>query len=87
MTKIPTLYNRLKPKVRAKLKENEGKYSSSVREVIAKLENKCTRLSSSTVKSPIKYLLSSLAITSLTDELYLPSFSLSFALTLGFSLL
>ena len=40
MTKIPTLYNRLKPKVRAKLKENEGKYSSSVREVIAKLESK-----------------------------------------------
>jgi hypothetical protein len=40
MTKIPTLYNRLKPRVRAKLKENEGKYSSSVREVIAKLESK-----------------------------------------------
>jgi len=39
MTKIPTLYNRLKPRVRAKLKENEGKYSSSVRQVIAKLEN------------------------------------------------
>ena len=39
MTKLPTLYNRLKPKVRAKLKENEGKYSSSVREVIAKLES------------------------------------------------
>jgi hypothetical protein len=39
MTKLPTLYNRLKPRVRAKLKENEGKYSSSVREVIAKLEN------------------------------------------------
>ena len=39
MTKIPTLYERLKPKVRAKLKENEGKYSSSVRQVIAKLEN------------------------------------------------
>ena len=39
MTKIPTLYNRLKPRVRAKLKENEGKYSSSVREVIAKLES------------------------------------------------
>ena len=39
MTKLPTLYNRLKPRVRAKLKENEGKYSSSVREVIAKLES------------------------------------------------
>ena len=39
MTKIPTLYERLKPRVRAKLKENEGKYSSSVRQVIAKLEN------------------------------------------------
>ena len=40
MTKLPTLYNRIKPRVRAKLKENEGKYSSSVREVIAKLESK-----------------------------------------------
>ena len=40
MTKLPTLYNRLKPRVRAKLKENEGEYSSSVREVIAKLESK-----------------------------------------------
>lgn len=39
MTKIPTLYDRLKPRVRAKLKENEGKYSSSVRQVIAKLES------------------------------------------------
>lgn len=39
MTKIPTLYERLKPRVRAKLKENEGKYSSSVRQVIAKLES------------------------------------------------
>jgi len=39
MTKIPTLYDKLKPRVRAKLKENEGKYSSSVRQVIAKLEN------------------------------------------------
>lgn len=39
MTKIPTLYNRLKPRVRAKLKENEGKYSLSVRQVIAKLES------------------------------------------------
>jgi hypothetical protein len=28
MTKIPTLYNRLKPRVRAKLKENEGKYNT-----------------------------------------------------------
>ena len=40
MTKIPTLYDKLKPRVRAKLKENEGKYSSTVRQVIAKLE--CT---------------------------------------------
>jgi hypothetical protein len=39
MTKIPTLYDKLKPRVRAKLKENEGKYSSSVRLVLAKLEN------------------------------------------------
>ena len=39
MTKIPTLYERLKPRVRAKLKENESKYSSSVREVIAKFES------------------------------------------------
>ena len=39
MTKIPTLYDKLKPRVRAKLKENEGKYSSSIRQVIAKLEN------------------------------------------------
>ena len=39
MTKIPTLYDKLKPRVRAKLKENEGKYSSSVRQVIAKLED------------------------------------------------
>jgi hypothetical protein len=29
MTKIPTLYERLKPKVKANLKKNEGKYSSS----------------------------------------------------------
>ena len=39
MTRIPTLYERLKPRVRAKLKENEGKYSSVVREVIAKFES------------------------------------------------
>ena len=39
MTKIPTLYERLKPRVIAKLKENEGKYSTSVREVIAKFES------------------------------------------------
>jgi hypothetical protein len=39
MTKIPTLYDKLKPRVRAKLKENEGKYSSSVRQVIATLES------------------------------------------------
>jgi len=39
MTKIPTLYDKLKPRVRAKLKENEGKYSATVRKVIAKLES------------------------------------------------
>ncbi len=39
MTRIPTLYERLKPRVRAKLKENEGKYSYAVREVIAKFES------------------------------------------------
>ena len=39
MTKIPTLYDKLKPRVRVKLKENEGLYSSSIRQVIAKLEN------------------------------------------------
>lgn len=39
MTKIPTLYDKLKPRVRAKLKENEGKYSSTIRKVIAKLES------------------------------------------------
>ena len=39
MTRIPTLYERLKPRVRAKLKENEGKYSTSVREVIAKFKS------------------------------------------------
>ena len=39
MTKIPTLYDRLKPRVRAKLKENEGRYSSIVRQVIVKLES------------------------------------------------
>ena len=40
MTKLPTLYDRLKPRVRAKLKENARNYSSSIREVIAKLESK-----------------------------------------------
>lgn len=39
MTEIPTLYDKLKPRVRAKLKENEGKYSTTVRKVIAKLES------------------------------------------------
>jgi hypothetical protein len=39
MTKIPPLYDKLKPRVRAKLKENEGKYSSIVRQVIVKLES------------------------------------------------
>ena len=39
MTKIPTLYDKLKPSVKAKLKQEEAKYSSSIRPVIAKLEN------------------------------------------------
>jgi len=39
MTKIPTLYDKLKPRVRARLKENEGRYSSAVRRVIATLES------------------------------------------------
>jgi len=39
MTKIPTLYDKLKPRVRARLKENEGKYSSSVRQVIGALKS------------------------------------------------
>lgn len=39
MIKRLTLYDKLKPRVRAKLKENEGRYSSSVRSVIATLES------------------------------------------------
>lgn len=39
MNKTPTLYDKLKPRVRAKLKENEAKYSFTVRKVIAKLES------------------------------------------------
>ena len=39
MNKIPTLYDRLKPRVRAELKENESKHSSIIREVTAKLES------------------------------------------------
>ena len=39
MTKIPTLYDKLKPSVKAKLKQEEAKYSSSIRPVIAKLKS------------------------------------------------
>ena len=39
MTKIPTLYDKLKPKVKTKLKQDESKYSSSIRPVIAKLKS------------------------------------------------
>jgi hypothetical protein len=39
MTKIPTLYDKLKPSVKAKLKQEEAKYSASIRPVIAKLES------------------------------------------------
>ena len=39
MTKIPTLYDRLKPGVISRLKENEKTYSNTVRNVIAKFKN------------------------------------------------
>lgn len=39
MTKRLTLYDKLKPRVLSKLKENETKYSTSIRQIIAKLEN------------------------------------------------
>ena len=39
MTKIPTLYDKLKPKVKTRLKQDESKYSSSIRPVIAKLKS------------------------------------------------
>ena len=40
MTKIPTLYDKLKPNVKAKLNKSEVKYGSTIRRVIAKLESK-----------------------------------------------
>ena len=39
MTKIPTLYDKLKPNIKARLKQEEAKYSASIRPVIAKLES------------------------------------------------
>ena len=39
MTKIPTLYEKLKPNVKARLKQEEAKYSASIRPVIAKLKS------------------------------------------------
>ena len=39
MNKIPTLYDKLKPNVKAKLKQEETKYSASIRPIIAKLES------------------------------------------------
>ena len=39
MTKIPTLYEKLKPSVKANLKKSEIKYGSTIRNVIAKLES------------------------------------------------
>ena len=39
MTKIPTLYEKLKPNVKAELNKSEIKYGSTIRRVIAKLES------------------------------------------------
>ena len=39
MTKIPTLYDKLKPNVKAELNKSQIKYSSTIRNVIAKLES------------------------------------------------
>jgi hypothetical protein len=39
MTKIPTLYEKLKPNVKDKLNKSEIKYGSTIRNVIAKLES------------------------------------------------
>ena len=39
MTKTPTLYDKLKPKVKTRLKQDESKYSASIRPVIAKLKS------------------------------------------------
>ena len=38
MTKIPTLYDKLKPNVKAKLNKSEVKYGSTIRKVIANLK-------------------------------------------------
>ena len=39
MNKIPTLYDKLKPSVRASLKKNESRYESAVRRVITTLKS------------------------------------------------
>ena len=39
MSKIPTLYDKLKPSVKDKLNKSEIKYGSTIRNVIAKLES------------------------------------------------
>ena len=39
MAKIPTLYDKLKPKVKTRLKQDESKYSASIRPVVAKLKS------------------------------------------------
>ncbi|MCP4324733.1 MAG: hypothetical protein GY787_23365 [Alteromonadales bacterium] len=39
MTKIPTLYEKLKPSVKAELNKSQIKYGSTIRNVIAKLES------------------------------------------------
>ena len=39
MTKIPTLYEKLKPNVKAELNKSQIKYGSTIRNVIAKLES------------------------------------------------
>ena len=39
MTKIPTLYDKLKPNVKAELNKSQIKYGSTIRNVIAKLES------------------------------------------------
>ena len=38
MTKIPTLYEKLKPSVKVELNKSQIKYGSTIRNVIAKLE-------------------------------------------------
>jgi len=39
MNKIPTLYDKLKPNVKAELNKSQIKYGSTIRNVIAKLES------------------------------------------------